>query len=133
MTLLGIDYGAKKVGVAVSDERETIAFPLSVLSNDSNLIETITSLAQAKGVSGIVIGESKNFSMKDNPIMEHIRDFAEAVKKRSGLPISFEPEFLTSAQAGRGSTEEARDAGAAALILQSFLDKKRGTRTAATT
>jgi len=124
MTLLGIDYGTKKVGLAVSDETETLAMPLSVLPNNPALLGAIGKVVAERGITGIVIGESKNFKWQDNPLMKRIHAFTEVLKDAVGLPIALEPEFLTTAAARYGSDEEVLDAAAAALILQSYLDKR---------
>ena len=124
MALLGIDYGTAKVGLALSDETETLAFPLAVLLNDVKLLREIGKIIAEKSVTGIVMGESKNFRWQDNPLMKRIHAFAEELKAATGLPVTLEPEFLTTAAARYGSEEEVIDAAAAALILQSFLDKR---------
>jgi|SRR3989344_2312675 len=126
MRYLGIDYGTKRVGIAVSDESASFALPDRVLPRTSRLVETIKLLCSDKKVGAIVLGESKNFKGEDNPIMSMIRDFKKELETEIGLPVHLEPEFLTSAEAERiqGKTKM-HDASAAALILQSFLDKLR--------
>jgi|SRR3989344_1607038 len=124
MALLGIDYGTKKVGLAVSDVTESMAFPLGVFPNNQMLLGEISKLCIERGISGVVIGESKNLKWQDNPVMKQIYAFAEEIKKTLALTVSFEPEYFTTAEARRGSEGERVDASAAALILQSFLDKR---------
>lgn len=121
---LGIDYGAKRVGVAVSDEEGRVAFPYSVVP-EKEALDVVTDLAKERGIAVAVIGESKNFAGEDNPVMERIKAFARELEE-AGLSVRFEPEFMTSAQAARAEGEQGTlDASAAALILQSFLDKRR--------
>ena len=124
MALLGIDYGTKKVGIAVTDEIESVGLPLVVLPNNVSLLREIGKVIAEKHISGIVIGESKNLKWQDNPLMKRIHMFAEELKSAFGLPVTLEPEFFTSAAARYGSEEEMIDASAAALILQSVLDKR---------
>jgi putative Holliday junction resolvase len=124
---MGIDYGSKRVGVALSDESRTIAVPKAVLPNDRNLFGEIKNLIASHDVREIVLGESKNFQGKDNPIMEDINFFKGELTREFGLAVHFEPEFLTSFEAARtqGGDSPFLDASAAAIILQSYLDKKK--------
>lgn len=133
--ILGIDYGTKRVGIAVSDENAEFALPKCVLKNSTSgaattpVIEEIKKIANENQVSEIVIGESKNYKGEDNKIMDAVRDFALGLGKVTGLPVHFEPEFMTSVAAERFQGKSAEtDASAAALILQSFLDKRRQSR-----
>lgn len=122
--LLGIDYGKKRVGVAFSDESGKVAFPLKVLANDENLLAAVLALAKEKTAQTIVVGESKDYEGKPNAIFNDSQIFAESLKQ-SGLNIVFEPEFMTSANAERfQGKNEHLDASAAALILQSYLDRQ---------
>jgi putative holliday junction resolvase len=121
---IGVDYGTKRVGIAVSDEDNALAFPLEIVA-PKDAVARILALAQERKAEGVVIGESKDFSGVENPLMARIRQFADELSV-SNLKLHFEPEFLTSAAAGReGETaKEHLDAAAAALILQSFLDRR---------
>jgi len=124
MSYIGVDYGTHRVGVAVSDENDVLAFPAEVVA-ERDAVRRVTELARDREAKGIVIGESKNFAGADNPVMKRIRVFAEELGKTARIKIFFEPEFMTSAAASREgeTTDENLDASAAALILQSFLDK----------
>lgn len=126
--LLGIDFGRKRVGIAVSDEDRKIAFPKTVYPNDKNLIERIADLCKENSVVGIVLGESKNFKGEDNPVMKDILKFKEKIETATSPPVFLEPEFMSSSEAEKmraeGDDEEMLDASAAAIILQSYLDKK---------
>ena len=129
MRYLGIDYGTKRVGIALSDEEGKIAFPNDTLANDRNLVKKIVELCTDKKIGTIVVGESNDFSGKPNPIMEAVRNLAEILKEKTKLPVILEPEFLTTAQAKQIQGEvEGIDASAAALILQSYLDKMRNSK-----
>lgn len=125
MRYLGIDYGAKRVGVALSDEEGKFALPLAVLPNNNELLPALKKIIAEKQVGTIVLGESKNYKGEDNAIMADIRAFKLALEKETGLPAAYEPEILSSAQAERitGKTKM-HDASAAAIILQSYLDKR---------
>jgi len=124
--VLGIDYGARRVGIALSDDTGTLAFAKKVLVNDKNLLDNVTSICIDKKVTAIVIGESKDFHGDNNEIAKHAKEFANQLTKTTDLPIHFENEFLTSSEARRiGSSSEDLDAHAAAFILQRYLDRPR--------
>ena len=124
MRYLGIDYGSKRIGLAHSDEAGKFAFPHSVLEGDDP-IKKIMLLVSKEKVSEIVLGESKDFKGKDNAIMKKIHEFKVELEKTTNIPVHFEPEFLTSVEAERlQGKHDKLDASAAALILQSFLDRK---------
>lgn len=126
MRYLGIDYGGKRIGLALSDENGGLAFPLQMVENGKRTIGEIKHLCNEKNVSTIVVGESMDFKGQGNPIMEEIKIFVSALEKETLLPVHLEPEFLTSAQASRIQGEHKKiDTSAATLILQAYLDKKR--------
>ncbi len=126
MRHIGIDFGKKRVGVALSDEAGNFALPHSVLTNDARLIERLKLLCSEQGVGAIVMGESKNFQQQDNPIMKAALAFKTELEKATGLPVHLEPEFMTSAEAEHLQGKNAMlDASAAALILKSYLEKHR--------
>jgi putative holliday junction resolvase len=130
MRYLGIDFGSKKVGLALSDEEGAFAFPHAVVPNDATLLEYLIGLIAAEGVEGIVMGESQDNAGKDNPIAHDARAFTQALERKSGIPVVFEPEWFTSREAERiQGKSELTDASAAALILQSYLDKHHGAKT----
>jgi len=131
MRYLGIDYGSKRVGLALSDEAGRMGFPHTILANTPALVAEVAALIEQENVGAVVIGESKDFSGTDNPIASAAKEFGNAVARLSRKPIYFEPEYLTSAQARRthDPSEKTRapkhqmhlDASAAALILTNFL------------
>lgn len=136
--LLGIDYGKKNIGIALSDEEGRLAFPHEILKNDRHLLETVKNICSVESVSEIVIGESLDYKGRENTIMDDIHNFKKALEEGTSLSVNFEPEFLTSRQARpakAGPKRRARmvrkekvqplDASAAAIILQSYLDKRQ--------
>lgn len=125
MKFLGVDYGTKRVGLAVSDESESLAFPLSVIPNDEHLVDMLKAIVLERSIGMVVFGESKDYRGKDNPIMPAIRDLARRLSLESEVEVSFEPEFLTSEEAKRIQGDKNQlDASAAAILLQSFLEKR---------
>lgn len=122
---MGIDYGEKRVGIAVSDEGGKMAFPLDVLSNDKRLLQRIKQACKSEKIKQIVIGASKDLAGKDNPIFRDAKEFSKKLSTSIKLPIYWEPEFYTTKEAQRLQGKHGMlDASAAAIILKSFLDKK---------
>ncbi|MEA2701802.1 MAG: putative pre6S rRNA nuclease [Candidatus Parcubacteria bacterium] len=127
---MGIDYGSKKVGIALSDEAGVMGFPHGTLLNTSELVNEVVKLVSEKNVNAAVIGESRNFSGGDNPVAAQARAFAQELAERTGIPVHFEPETYTTQEARRypdgtrmpGSPDV--DASAAALILTGFLERQ---------
>ena len=127
--ILGIDYGTKRIGVAISDVNAQFGQPHLVIKNSKSTKEEVTSqlleIIKKEGVVEIVLGESKDFKGQDNAVMPEINEFKKELETASGLSVIFEPEFLTSHQAEYfQGKHDLLDASAAALILQSYLDRK---------
>lgn len=124
---MGIDYGAKHVGVALSDATQRFAFPRTVWPNDERLLDRLCELCEKEEVEEVVVGESRSFSMKDNPIAPRARAFAHALKERCGVRVVFEPEVLSTQQARRlAPGRRGVDVIAAAIILEAYLARKSG-------
>lgn len=122
MIIMGVDYGAKRVGVASTDESGKFALPRMVWPNTHDLAEKIAQLAREWGVEKIVLGESKNLDGTPNPILKEIKVFAEELEKR-GEKVEMHPEVFTSMEAERlQGSNDMNDASAAALILKSYID-----------
>jgi putative Holliday junction resolvase len=125
MRYLGIDFGEKRVGIALSDEDGKIAFPNAVLANDKDLFKHIVDLCMKNAVEAVVMGESRNYQGQINEIMWKIEGFKKQLET-IGFQVIFEPEFMTSVQASQVTGEnQMLDASAAAIILQSYLDKNK--------
>ena len=125
MRYLGIDFGQKRVGIAVSDEDGKIAFPTAVLANDPNLMKNIVDLCMKNQVETVIMGESRNYQGQINDIMWKIQGFKKQLET-IGFEVVFEPEFMTSVQASQITGENKMlDASAAAIILQSYLNKSK--------
>jgi putative Holliday junction resolvase len=132
---IGIDYGTKRIGVATSDDDGKIAFPHAVIESNAQALSKLAELIKEKNVDGIVMGESKNFKNEPNDVMEDIEQFKIDLAELTGLTVEYEPEFFSSAAAAHQFTpdgsrkqnpsQEKLDASAAALILQSYLDRKQ--------
>ena len=132
MRILGLDYGSKTVGVALSDATCLIAQPLETIERkqENKLRQTyarIEALVVEHDVDKIVLGLPKMMNNTEGPRVQATREFAENLERRTGLPIIFEDERLTTVEetgvcvSGR---KEHIDKMAAAIILQSYLDRE---------
>lgn len=101
------------------------------------LVDAVHNICGTEEISAIVLGESHDLSGKPNKIMGSIEEFKRNIEAELDLPVYFQKEFMTTAEArGRSGKEinnakkinkgiqAAADASAAALILQRYLDKK---------
>lgn len=127
MKYLGIDFGTRRVGLAVGDTETRVAMPLETLSADEKFWERLTKLVQDEKVDEIVVGMPR--SLRDagvhGEIATLVADFIDELKTRVPLPVHEEDERLSTALADRllkGSKRD-RDAVAAAAILQTYLDR----------
>ena len=142
MKYIGIDYGTKRVGIATSDDGGTMAFPKIVVPTEQAAVFVRMFVENEKKngstIGGIVCGESKGNDGEENEVMGAARQFASRIGAQLGVPIFWEWEGYSSAMAknagheGRARGDIARktarafevvDASAAAVVLQSFLDK----------
>ena len=124
MQMMGIDFGSKKVGIALTDEGGSMAFPHSVVPNDSKLLALVTALITEKRVGEVVIGHSLDKEGNANQIHTAVEAFMLDLTLQLGIPVHLEPEQYSTQQALRiqGKTTMT-DAAAAAIILDSFLTK----------
>ena len=126
MRLMGIDYGSKRVGVALSDESGAMAFPHVVLQNSPALLKELEAIIAEKQVGEIVIGHSLDKDQKPNKIHEAVETLMMDLTLATGLPIHLEAEqFTTQAALQIQGRTEKTDASAAALILDSFITKHK--------
>ncbi len=134
--LLAVDFGSKKVGIAISDEGEKFAVPFSILKNDNNLLEEVLKIVKDYSITLVVVGKSVNLSGIPNKIQKDAEAFAERLRA-SGIEVEFFDERFTTAQAkeiqninkkpnsrSKQATKPLDDK-AAAIILQDFLDSRQ--------
>lgn len=127
MRYLGIDFGTKKVGLAVSDDSGSMAFPHSVVPNNEQLLGVVEKLLEERGITAVVIGHSMNKDASPNEVQKHIEAFMTDLTLACGIPIHLEPEQYTTQAALRiQGRNDQLDASAAALILDGFLSRGDG-------
>lgn len=137
MRILGLDFGSKTVGVAISDPLLITAQGLEIIrrKEENKLRQTLARIEEIiteYGVERIVLGLPKNMNDTEGVRVELTREFAEKLERRTGLPVEFYDERLTTVMADKtmmesGVRRENRkdyvDKIAATLILQDYLDR----------
>jgi putative holliday junction resolvase len=122
MRLLGIDYGTKKIGLALTDETGTMAFPHAVIPNDTAMQKYIEVLVTKEHVSEIVVGHSLDKAGMPNKVHEGAEALMLDLTLSLGIPIHLEPEQYSTQEAMRIQGKSGMtDAAAAAIILNSYL------------
>jgi putative Holliday junction resolvase len=130
MSIMAIDYGTRRIGVAVSDSG-VLATPHSVIRNEGDVVEKLAILARELQATTIVVGIPRR--RFPDPREQAFHDFAERLRQKTCKEVVLWDEALTTADAAerlRASGRSRRDAQreidmhAAAVILQSYLDEK---------
>lgn len=134
--VLGIDFGEKRIGLAISDPLGSAAHPLEVVERHGieDAIEHIGEVARRRRVNKIVMGLPLNMDGSVGPQARRVRRFASRLRRALGVDVAFWDERLTSAEAERAllaadqrraRRRAVRDAVAAAVLLQGYLDSRR--------
>jgi putative holliday junction resolvase len=136
MKYMGIDYGTKKIGLALSDSSGKMAFPFTLLKNTTSPVDDIVSLVKKEAVGHIILGYSVNNEGIENSVMKYVHEFKKKLEEQILIPVSFQKEFMTSVFARQNFVGKEKnnarqikqkkvgddDMAAATLILQRFLD-----------
>ena len=132
--LLGFDYGAKRLGVAVSDLLQMVATSYKIIYRSSweKDWEEIRRIIEEKEIGGIVLGLPLQMNGEEGEMAQEVRAFATKLSEQTDLPILFWDERLSSSAVenflikevdmSRAKRKKVLDAGAAAYILQGALD-----------
>jgi len=137
MKYLAVDFGSKKCGLAVSDDRGTVAVPFKVVPTEE-LESELDHMLQNVLFERVIFGESVNSKGEHNKIWEQTKKFVDKMKEKyeariinGEIEFKFEKEFMTSKHArdideGKNNLGKhiAVDDRAAALILQRYMDKQ---------
>ncbi|MDT8342004.1 MAG: Holliday junction resolvase RuvX [Longimicrobiales bacterium] len=136
MRILGVDYGTRRVGLAVSDTTATLASPLGTLTRRAGRRPPLAAVAEAartQEAGRIVVGLPLPLSGEEDDWCVEVRRFGAALQERTGLEVVYVDERFTSARAQRGIRDAGLpltqrrdkgrvDAAAAAVLLQAYLD-----------
>ncbi len=134
MRYLGIDYGAKRTGLAVCDATETIVSPLAVLYGRKDLAGRVREIVASESIDAVVLGLPLNMDGSEGPQAKLVLAFAGELKDHIQVPVHLQDERLSSFGAeqklqeiglSRGKKRERLDALAAAEILQAFLEGRK--------
>jgi len=133
---LGVDYGAKRIGIAVSDPMGIVASAVELIeeTDPGKVAKRVAAIAKDKDAKTLVFGMPVNMDGSEHASTAKVRAFAEQCGRVAGLPIEFVDERLTTRQAERhlwnaGLAQKGRkarvDMVAASLLLQSWLDSRK--------
>jgi putative pre-16S rRNA nuclease len=133
MRILALDYGTKRVGVAVSDELKMIAQPLEFIPAEpfADFLKRLKEIVHEKEIELILVGMPRNMDGSYGPAALKVEAFVAALKGALTIPIETLDERLTSVQANRfliqanvrrDKRKQKVDKTAAAILLQSYLD-----------
>jgi len=135
--LIGVDLGAKTIGLAISDVERRLASPLKTLARGAFArdADALTAIFAEFDIAGIVLGLPLDLNGRDSPRAQSTRFFAYNLSKRTGLPIVFWDERFSTAvvtrsliahDVSRARRAQVIDKMAAAYILQGALDRLAG-------
>lgn len=139
MRIMGLDYGAKTVGVAISDEMLLTAQPVETIKRERagklrQTLARIETLMKEYDVEKVVIGLPKKLNNEEGDRCDKTREFGDMVERRSGLEVVYQDERLTTVAADavlaeggvrKENRKEYIDKVAASIILQGYLDSIR--------
>ncbi|MCR4846747.1 MAG: Holliday junction resolvase RuvX [Eubacterium sp.] len=139
MRIMGLDYGTKTVGVAISDEMMITAQPVETIVRERanklrKTYQRIEELISQNDVEKIVIGKPLNMNGTEGEMVQLMREFSHELSRRIGLEIIEVDERLTTSEADRilketgvaiSGRKEHIDKMAAAIILQTYLDMNK--------
>src|SRR5277367_6817953 len=134
MRILALDHGSKRIGVAVSDETQTIAQPLEFILTEpfAEFLARLKKILVEKEIDLILIGQPRNMDGSYGPAAQKVENFVGVLKTAITVPIKMWDERLTSTMANRAliqggvrrdKRKEKVDKMAAAILLQSYLDR----------
>ena len=137
MRIIGLDLGEKRIGVAAADGRTQVAVPLTALAAGNDPIGAIAKLLDEQRADGVVIGLPLSMTGAIGPQAQQTLEMVHELQGRLSIPVDTWDERLTTVQASRSqqprrpsgrrsqSEKGRRDAIAAAIMLQAFLDSRR--------
>lgn len=129
-TWLGLDYGLRRIGVAAGSGSLALAVATHREGRDGSVLAFLRALVEERGAEGFVVGLPLTADGREGDMAARARKFAARLEDEFGLPVVLWDERFSSAEADRGLAEaarpprEARDAEAARIILQSWLDSR---------
>jgi putative holliday junction resolvase len=123
MNYLGIDYGEKRLGLAKAESETKIATPFKTILNSPSVLNDLAHIVKTEVIEKIIVGVPISLDGQKNDFANKVIEFAEDLEARASVPVMTINEVFSSKMAGEMSNKI--DESAAAIILQSFLDKVR--------
>ena len=132
--ILGLDYGDKRIGVAVSDGLGLTAQPYPFIDAEQSPTQAILALCNELGIVEIMLGLPKRSDGSDSEKATQIREFGETIAQLTGLPVTYRDErfstvavtrTLIAADVSRKKRKSVVNGQAAAFVLQGYLDYLR--------
>ena len=131
--LIGLDLGSKRIGVAICDERQSIATPFKTIDriNTTNLVDELKEIIKENNIKGIVVGNPINMDGTSGSSAQSVKDISINISKSIDLPICLWDERLSTVGAFNLSNKlnvniskklKKIDENAAAFILQGAID-----------
>lgn len=120
--ILSIDYGLKRIGLAITDKKQKIVFPHSTLIHSKFIIEEIKKICQREEVEKIIVGLPVGLNSQESEQTLITRKFITLLKESINIPVIEEDERLSSQMAERFSNKS-KDEISAMIILESYLER----------
>ena len=141
MRTLGLDYGERRIGIAISDPTSSLARPLTTISTDGTLVQRVAALAEkfssliadGEEFGLVVVGLPKALDGSPHQQTARVIAFVAELRRQISLPLKFQDERLTSVEAEQRlaitqpdwrKRKIRLDAASAAIILQDYLDQQ---------
>lgn len=137
MRIIGLDLGEKRIGVAAADDRTPVAVPVDTIEAAGDPVGVVSRLVEERQADAVVIGLPLSMTGAMGPQAQRTMDIVDGLRERLGVPVHTWDERLTTVQANRSlrlsgsggkraaANKGARDAIAAAILLQAYLDNRR--------
>ena len=123
--ILGIDYGTKNVGLAISDREQNQAFVYDTLKMTAKFWEQLVEICEKEKIDKIVVGLPLSLRGEYTKKTEEVVYFVEELENQTKLLVETQDERLSSVEADKTGSGHGRDEEAARIILQSYLDRKK--------
>ena len=134
MRVLAVDFGEKRVGLAVSDETGSLVVPVGafIRKSDAQAAAVVAEAAKEREVARVVVGKPTNLDGSEGPSARRAQNFARRLQEVAGIPVVLHGEGLTTVAAERNLIDAgigprrraaARDAESAAVLLRDYFDR----------
>lgn len=130
-SLLALDVGSARIGLAIASRASLLPSPYRTLNNDENFLSSIKQIIEEENIDSLIIGLPRNLSGESTAQTQYVEEFVKNLKESLSLPMYLQDEALTSAKAedelkqrGKPYTRGDIDALAATYILEDYLKEQ---------